>query len=260
VVIILVAAGTILAIALLRKHHRWFLIAWFSPLVLFYLNPFIAPILMKLTSHSMYWRVFYLLPFPLVLGLCGAGVALRLENKSPKWRRIAFGTITVLLLAAHAPASSPSVYRRGPRVTKLGIPRYKVLNLREARSVLQSAPPPGTMLALQEVSRSLPMLTAKYPQILIRPHAIYMWMGQRGTMDKAVRRIQAQAFLGGRMSKENLDSLVWVIRQNPQIRSIVADSRVAEASNRYLFRLLKNFGFAEHMLADDLVVFIRPTG
>jgi len=260
VVIIFLAAGTILAIWLLQKRQRRFLVAWLGLLFLLYLNPLAGPIVMKLTRQSVFWRLFYLLPFPLVLGLSGAAVAGRLENKSPKWGRIFFGTITVLLLAAHLSASSSSVFRRGPRVTKFGIPRYKVLNIREARSVLESAPPPGTMLALQEVSRSLPMLTAKYPQLLIRPHAIYIWMNQRGTMDKAVRRIQAQAFLGGRMSKENLDSLVWVIRQNPQIRSIVAYSRVAEAGNRYLFSLLKNFGFAEHMLADDLVVFIRPTG
>jgi hypothetical protein len=256
-----VAVGTILAIVLLQKRQRRFIIAWLGLLFLLYLNPLAGPIVMKLTRQSVFWRLFYMLPFPLVLGLSGAAVALRLENKSPKWGRIFFGTTTVLLLAAHLPASSSSVFRRGPRVTKFGIPRYKVLNIREGRSVLESAaPPPGTMLALQEVSRSLPMLTAKYPQLLIRPHAIYIWMDQRGTMDKAMRRVQAQAFLGGRMSKENLNSLVWVIRQNPQIHSIVAYSRVAEAGNRYLFGLLKNFGFAEHMLADDLVVFIRPTG
>jgi len=260
VVIIFLAAGTISAISLLQKRHRRFLFAWLALLFLLYLNPLVGPIVMKLTRQSVFWRLFYLLPFPLVLGLSGAAAVLRLENKSPKWGRIFFGTITVLLLAAHLPASSSSVFRRGPRVTKFGIPRYKVLNIREARSVLESAPPPGTMLALQDVSRSLPMLTSKYPQLLIRPHAIYIWMDQRGTMYKAVHRVQAQAFLGGRMSQENLDSLVWVIRRNPQIRSIVADSRVAEAGNRYLFRLLKNFGFAEHMLADDLVVFIISAG
>ena len=260
VVIIFLAAGTILAISLLQKRHRRLIVTWLALLFLLYLNPLVGPIVMKLTRQSVFWRLFYLLPFPIVIGLSGAAVAGRLENKSPKWGRIVFGTITVLLLAAHLPASSSSVFRRGPRVTKFGIPRYKVLNIREARSVLESAPPPGTMLALQEVSRSLPMLTAKYPQLLIRPHAIYIWMGQRGTMDKAMHRVQAQAFLGGRASKANLESLVWVIRENPQIRSIVAYSRVAEAGSRYLFRLLKNFGFAEHMLVDDLVVFIRPPG
>ncbi|MHC4728510.1 MAG: DUF6077 domain-containing protein [Planctomycetota bacterium] len=263
VVIILVAAGTILAISLLQKRQRRFLVAWLVLLFLLYLNPLVGPIVMKLTRQSVFWRLFYLMPFPLVLGLSVAAVVLRLENKSPKWGRIFFGTITVLLLAAHLPASSSSVFRRGPRVTKFGLPRYKMLNIRKARSVLESAPPAGTMLALREVSHNLPMLTAKYPQLLIKPHAIYIWMDQRGTMDKAVRRIQAQVFLGGRvssnLSKENLDSLIWVIRQNPQIRSIVAYSRVAEVSNRYLFGLLKNFGFAEHMLVDDMVVFIRPT-
>jgi hypothetical protein len=260
VVIAFLAAGTILAIALLQKRQRRFLVTWLALLFLLYLNPLVGPIVMKLTRQSVFWRLFYLLPFPLVLGLSGAAVAGRLENKSPKWGWFFFGTITVLLLAGHLPESSSSVFRRRPRVTKLGMPQYKTTDLRQVRKVLELAPPAGTMLALQEVSRNLPMLTAKYPQLLIRPHAIYIWMDQGGAMYKAVHRVQAQAFLEGRMSQENLESLVWVIRQNPQIRSIVADSRVAEAGNRYLFRLLKNFGFAEHMLADGLVVFIRPTG
>jgi len=132
--------------------------------------------------------------------------------------------------------------------------------MHQAREVLELAPPAGTMLALQGVSRNLVMLTAKYPQILIRPHAIYLWMDQRDTMYKAHRRVQAQAFLEGRASKENLESLVWVIHENPQIRSIVADRRVAEAGDRYLFRLLNKLGFARNELADDLVVFIRPAG
>jgi hypothetical protein len=261
VVILFLVAGTILAVAFLQKRHRRFLIAWFTLLVLCYLNPIATPFMIKhVPSGGIYWRVFYLLPFPLVIGLSAAAVAVRLENKSPKWGRIVFGTVTVLLLAAHLPASSPSVFRRGKRATKLGIPRYKAANLHQARKVLKVAPPPGTMLALTSVSLSLPMLTAKYPQILMRSHGIYMWMGQRNTMHKAHHRVQAQAFLKGKISKENLKSLVWVIRQNPQIRSIVADHRVAEAQNRYLFRLLKKLGFTEHLLAEDLVVFIRPAG
>ncbi|MHC5060558.1 MAG: DUF6077 domain-containing protein [Planctomycetota bacterium] len=260
VVIAFLTVGTILAVALLQKRQRRFLVAWLGLVFLLYLNPFVGPIVMNLTRKSVFWRLFYMLPFPLVLGLSIAAVAARLENKSSKWGRIAFVTITVLLLTAHLPASSSSVFRRGPRVTRLGMPEYKVLNLREGLSVLEAAPPVGTMLALQKVSRSLPMLTSKYPQLLIRPHAIYIWMDQLGTMDKAVRRIQAQSFLEGRMSRENLDSLVRVIRENPQLRSIVADSRVAQAGNRYLFGLLKKFGFSEHLPADGMVVFVRPAG
>jgi len=260
VVIIFLAAGTILAISLLQKRHRRFIVTWLALLFLLYLNPLVGPIVMKLTRQSVFWRLFYLLPFPLVIGLSSAGVALRLEDKSPKWRLIMFSSVTVLLLAAHLPQSSSSVFRRGPRVTKLGIPKYKTLNMHQAREVLELAPPAGTMLALQGVSRNLVMLTAKYPQILIRPHAIYLWMDQRDTMYKAHRRVQAQAFLEGRASKKNLESLVWVIRENPQIRSIVAGRRVAEAGDRYLFRLLNKLGFARNELADDLVVFIRPAG
>jgi len=251
--------GTILAIVFAQTRHRRFLITWIVLLIVCYLNPLVSPILIKyVTSPNIYWRLFYLYPFPLVVGLSAAGLALRLENKSPKWRRIIFGTVTALLLAAHLPASSSSVFRHGPRITRLSVPRYKAVNLHQARKVLALAPPPGTMLAMPAVSHSLPMLSSKYPQMRIRTDGILLWLDQRGRKYEAIHRIKASEFLGGRTSKEGLNSLVWVIHRYPQIRSVVADRRVAHSNNSYLFRLLEKLGFTEHKFTNELVVFIRP--
>ncbi|MHC4791918.1 MAG: DUF6077 domain-containing protein, partial [Planctomycetota bacterium] len=253
--------GTILGIVFVQTRHRRFLITWTVSLIVFYLNPVVAPFLIKyVTSPNIYWRLFYLLPFPLVLGLAASAIALRLENKSPKWQHITFGTAVVLLIAAHIPASSTSVFRRETIFgkTKLGIPQYKATNLHYGREVLALAPPPGTMLAAPVVSQSLPMLSSKYPQMCIRRHALLVWMPQRGTQDEAIHRIMASNFLGGEMSEQGLSSLVWVIRHRPQIQSIVAHRRVTEAKNLNLFSLLRQLGFTKVKRTDNLVVFIRP--
>jgi len=265
VVVLFLVIGTALTIVFLQGRGRRFLVIWIVLLFVSFLNPFLKTFITKyITTPSLYWRVFYLLPFPLVVGLSAAALALRLENKSPKWRLVILAMVTVLLLVPHLWPSSFSVFRYNPRSNgpsrhiRLAMPKYKVANLVRARRVLAAAPPAGTMLAVPAVSRTLPMLTARYPQISVRPLSINMWMAERGTLQKAIHRTRAQSFLAGRTGRENFDSLVWVIQQHPQIRSIVAKRRVAEVNDSYLFSFLHNLGFTKHRTVRNLVVFIRP--
>lgn len=260
VVIPFLIIGIVLTMVFLRGRGRRFLVIWIVLLFVSFLNPFAKTFITKhITTPSIYWRLFYLLPFPLVVGLSSAALALRLENKSLKWRLIIFATVTVLLLGAHLLPSSSSVFRGNPRArTRLDMPKYKVANLDQTRGLLAAAPPAGTMLAVPSVSCTLPMLTAKYPQISVRPLSINMWMAERGTLEEAIHRTRAQFFLNGETNKENFDSLVWVIRRHPQIRSIVAARPVAEINDSYLFSFLHKFGFTKHRIVLDLVVFIKP--
>jgi len=258
VVLSFLVVGSILGVVLVGRRDRRFLVAWTVLAVVCYLNPIISPIIIEhVTSPNIYWRLFYLLPFPLVIGLSGAAVALRLGTKRPIWRRLAFAVVTILLLAAHWPSSSSSVFRYGSYVTKLGVPRYKTYNLSRARKVVELAPPPGAMLAATDISYLLPMLSSKYPQISSRPDAILMWMEECGRKAEGIHRLIASDFLMGKVREKSSESLIWVIQQNPHIRSVVADRRIAEGGNSYLFKLMGNLGFAEHKFADDLVVFIR---
>jgi len=261
VVILFLIAGTISAIVLVQKRERRFLITWDVLVIVLYLNPLVSPFVIKyVTSPNIYWRLFYLLPFPLVLGLSGAALASQLETVGTRWRRVILIGAGAFLLAAHLPASSSSVFRCGPNVTKLGMPRYKVkeVYLEQARKVLALNPPLGTMLAPQGVDTMILMLSAQYPQISYKATGILMWMEECGRRNEGMHRIVASRFLGGRIGKKDLKSLVWVIRQNPQIRSIVADRRVAELNNSYLFRLFSKLGYSEYKLTDELVVFMRP--
>lgn len=259
--------ATIGAIILVRRRERGFLIIWILLVTACCLNPLAAPFLVKyITGPNIYWRLFYLLPFPLVIGLCGAALAFRLEALGPKWHDAIIRTVVILFLLAHLPVSSPSIFSRRPpassgrttfRRTTLHKPRYKAVGLSHAEEVLSLSPPPGTMLSMLTVGRMLPMLTSKYPQICIRQHAILVWMPQRGTHAEAKHRIGARNFLGGKTKKENLDSLIWVIRKHPQIRTVVASRKAAAARDRYLFKLLEEHGFSEHRQTEKLVLFVR---
>ncbi len=261
--------GTILAIGLLKNRDRRFLVIWLVLMLVLYLNPIIAPFIIEhITTPNIYWRLFYLLPFPLVIGLSGAGISLRLEAVKPTVRRLVFGAVATMLLVAHLVPGSPSLFRRQPghgRATKLLLPGYKVPHLSTVRKVLSLAPPHGTMLAPQVVSCSLPLLTSNYPQIVIRGPAISMLMAERGLEDEATQRIRAAHFLGreirgqNAITKENLNSFIWVIRNCPQIKSVVASRKAAKAYDSYVFRFLDEYGFTEHRRAGKLVVFMRPT-
>lgn len=272
VVIGFLVLGTIVAVIYTQKRNRRFLVIWIISLLVCYLNPFVSGFVVKyVTTPNIYWRVFYLLPFPLVIGLSAAGLELSLEKKSQKLRYLIVGGLIVALLAAHLPKSSSSVFRRRlpnpsfspfwdcSKVTKLGLPGYKVdpIHLDQARKVMAMSPPAGAMLAIPSVSITLPMLTSIYPQISTRRDAVLMWMEECGRKDEGIHRLRASGFLEGQMEKNGIESLVLTIQQNPQIRSIVATRRVAESDNKYLFGLLKKLGFGKHKLTDELVVFIR---
>jgi hypothetical protein len=253
--------GTISAIVLLEKRERRILVPWILLVIVLYLNPLVSPLVIKyVTSPNIYWRIFYLLPFPLVVGLSAAGIHRRLGAVGSKCRGIALVVAGVLLLCGHLPSWSSSVFRHG-RKTRLSLPGYKVSGLAQGREVIRLSPPAGTMLAAPLISCSVPMLTSKYPQICIRTGAagIRAFMSQHDPQSEAEHRIKASYFLGGNMNREGENSLIWIIQRHRQIRSIAAYRRAAEARNFYLFRLLGKMGFTEAKVGEDVVVFIKPT-
>ncbi|MFA5251051.1 MAG: DUF6077 domain-containing protein [Phycisphaerae bacterium] len=251
--------SSILACLLLKKYDRYFLILWILLLIILPLNPLAARFWIKhIIPQSIYWRLLYLFPFPLTLGICGAATASWIGKKLPKLNLVFAGTVILLLLAAHLPASSPSIFkpRKACSPTAINVSDYKVTDLEYARKVLALAPPPGTMLAPEAVCHSLPMLTSKYPQMRVRTDGIILWMSQQGKKEQAIHRIAASDFLGGQSTDRSLTSLTVVLDNCPQIRSVVAFRSVAE--NSLLFQLMDKYGFTERRTDRDIVVFIRP--
>jgi hypothetical protein len=232
--------------------------AWTAAALLFYMNPLVAPLVMKhVTSPILYWRIFYLLPFPLVVGIAGAALTVKLDSVGRMWRLLVLGGALLLLGLAHLPESSSSVFRRGTRFDK---PEYRVDYLPQVRELLALNIPPGTMIAPPGVRLSLTLLSSQYPQMLIRPDGIRAWMAHLGRPEEAEERIAASDFLGGAVSDECFDALKSLIKKWPQIRTVVASRLVAEAYGSELRDALEKQGFIESKTTRDLEVFIRREG
>jgi len=260
-------AGTVISVIFLRGRNRLFLVVWFALTAGFYLNPKVAPLIIEhLTSPNLYWRVFYLLPFPLVIGLSGAALVSLLRNRRTIWRVLIPATVTALLLLAHLPDSSPSVFRgdpsKPPRTTLLRMPGYKIAKLSVTRKVLDVSPPDGVMLAPWWISGTAAVLTAKHKHICYRRDGMLLWFEGEGRTTEAKRRTIASQFLGGEATRESrrggLNSVAWLLERYPKITCIVARDTVAEAKGRRLEGLLRQWGFTKKTEAGYMVVFTRP--
>jgi hypothetical protein len=89
----------------------------------------------------------------------------------------------------------------------------------------------------------------------VRTDGIILWMSQQGKKEQADHRITASDFLGGQLTSRSLNSLVVVLDNCPQIRSVVAVRYVADS---LLFQLMNKYGFTERRMDPDIVVFIKP--
>jgi len=254
VVCILMTLGTAGALIFLRGRERRFLVTWIVSCILLYLNPLVCGILIQyVTSPNIYWRLFYLYPFPLVLGLCAAHLASRWDIGRARRGNLIAVLIVIILIILHFLGFSSSVFYRSK--TEIRGFTYKIdpMELDMARRVAGIAPP-GTMLATPELSLVMPMIEGKHPQMLTRERATIVWMDLCGMSGEGHLRIRAAYFLGGH-SKKGLDELLWLVRNYRQIQSVVAHTRVAHEND--LYNLLGSEGFSEPIETDGVIVFSK---
>lgn len=146
-------------VVVMYSPHRRFFLAWLIIPIVFMLNPIISPWVIKyVTTENIYWRFFYLLPFPLLIAVS----ALCLYHESLKAHLMQAAALVLLgCLALNGPTS---VLRPGnnahwalfsDKVTPGLLP---VVN--SMKHNLQS----GSMFAPFEVAISIVLVTAKFPQ------------------------------------------------------------------------------------------------
>ncbi|MGQ0633149.1 MAG: DUF6077 domain-containing protein [Planctomycetaceae bacterium] len=154
-------ALALVGIFLLSGPARRFLLGWTATAGILFLNPLVSGFVIHyLTTSNIYWRLFYLLPFPAALGLCAARLWDWLESHR-------LGRVATIALAAMAIMSLPRF--REQTVAQgawWGLPGPKIerASLDLARAVARMAPP-GPMLAAYPVGNVLPLISADHPQI-----------------------------------------------------------------------------------------------
>ena len=214
------------ATSLIFCGKRKELLIWIGTALLLFLNPFVAPPLIKyVTSPNIYWRLFYILPFPLVIGI-GVSSVLDRWPAFVKGGRLVIVALAgfLFLLMLHYPLRKASVFRPSNNV-KVGWPGYKLdmNDLQAARKIVRIAPH-GIMLAPADIAGIITMVDSRYPQMRARDHGIKTWLTYRGRRAEAELRIEASDFVAG--YNLQFDALKELILLYPDLRSMVIQSSV----------------------------------
>lgn len=213
---------------LLEGWPRRFLFGWMGATLLLYLNPLSAPFLIEhLTSPNIYWRLFYVFPFIVTIGLAGASTWQVLSRFGIAFQRGCAGVVIAALVAAHLLFPGISVFRRAD-VYGFGFPGYKLPNqeLADARRLIAVAPP-GPMLAPELLAGTITMLDSRFPQLRVRDTTLPMLMAKPGLREEAEARLRASEFVAG--NKAELESFKATLETyGPSISSVVLDSSVYE--------------------------------
>ena len=236
------------------RYMRRVLVVWCGVAVCTLLNPLLAPFLIEqVTSPNIYWRLFYLLPFPLAAGLAASGSFARATTLR---RATALAvTFVAVTTALHWVPHSPSVYHDRPgdqHSSRLSWPRYDLDTAKlEVAGEISEAAADGVMLAPLRIAAYVPMLNAEMPQVITRRSEMLMWitgLGQPRSIPE--QRLSAADYLGG--TGGELADLEAVLDRHA-VRTLVADRQVAERAE--LRAALARRSWRESARVQDYVLF-----
>jgi hypothetical protein len=238
------------AILLASGPGRRFVIAWILAVIVLFLNPIVAPYIIKyLTTPNIYWRLFYIYPLPLLLGLTGARLFENISGFSrPARTRLIGGTAVALFISHFVPFTTSVLYLR----TEFGWPRYKMPQPIEeqARGII-SAVPAGPMLAPLPLNGAIAMLSGSYPQMRIFNEADRVWFGERGMSAEIDKRICASEFANG--DKPDCLPAFRALLADSNLRSVVIAKNIAPDSR--VQSILNKNGFENYKEVGDLMVY-----
>lgn len=247
---LLVLGSTVLALSLLGESRRRFLVAWIIFSIGLFLNPITSSFLIEhITSANAYWRMFYIYPFPIVVGILSSALfnQVRRLNRTRQFL-ILFNSITILCGAIYL---SPTSILRQESV-RIGVPTYKlpIKAFEQAREIANTVPT-GVMLAPEPISGLVAIIDSGFPQIRIRNDAELTWLHK----DEANLRIAASDYIGGQSDDfSSFQRLISLHGNN--IRSIVVQKDVFN-KNIDLDKLLVGYGFFNQKKVGEYIVLWR---
>jgi len=176
-----------------RTRQHAFLVLWTAITMAMYLNPWSAPGIMRyVTTENVFWRLFYLLPIPLTIGMAiGYGID-RVEPESKAGRFLPW--LALLVLGVAVTVAPTSVARKGNGVTiappGLTLDAYAA----DARACLRFARP-GAILAPISLAQDMAILSVSHTQVVTR--ADFMGNALFKDQDEFNRRDRAARFATG---------------------------------------------------------------
>lgn len=250
---IVVVLSTIGALLFTSNKQRKFLIAWIAAIIVLFLNPLIAPIIIRyLTSSNIYWRLFYVFPFPLVLSITTTHL-LKKVKLFPRNARYALSALIVILLVwPHFLSFSPSAFNYNTTIKFP--PEYKLPpRLNVARDIIAHTPE-GPMLTSHLLSGIIPILSSGHPQIHNKGSIFNVWLRNCGRSDIAVLRTEAEAFVHGDVSRFS-DFKTFLEVEGDSVTSIVVRKKVMNVDG--LNEVLKKHLFLTQIEVENYVIFFK---
>jgi hypothetical protein len=233
-------------------ENRKFLIVWIILSVIFFLNPIVFPFISKyITTLNTYWRIFYLLPFPFVIGLPITYIGWSKTRRKSLWW-FCFILLISLAIIGNALNFKHATFSKLP----LNFGQYKINKEleKDIRFIIKLCKP-GPMLAPLKYSGIIPIYTADYPQVVVRKFSFVAYAIQNKLDEEANRRFRAVDLVSG-TSKQGIDDIVYLI--NKGLMNIVIDSSIIGSESWLIFSdYLKNYNFKRAGGNDNLCVYIK---
>lgn len=180
-----------LAVTLLYSAHRRFFAAWVVLMFVMFLNPVaIGFILRTVAPETIYWRLFFLLPFPIIVAIAFFAIP-KIETKS--------ALVTGLVLVAFAAAIwGPTSVIRGQNGTTLGWPGFKIEEpaLSAIREIATTVPA-GSMFAPVSISSTLLIYSSQYRQFYMRDDFLGYAAHESGADQMFADRTEVYKYLYG---------------------------------------------------------------
>ncbi|GAB3780632.1 hypothetical protein [Dyella agri] len=176
-----------------RTRQHAFLLLWTAITMALYLNPWSASgIIRFVTTENIYWRLFYLLPIPLTIGMVmGYGIA-RIGTDSKAGRLLPWVALLALGAAVTVVPTSVTRHGNGVRIAPPGLTLDAYAA--DARACLRFARP-GAILAPISLAQDMALFSADHTLVMTRPD--FMKNAFFKDPDEFNRRDRAAKFVTG---------------------------------------------------------------
>lgn len=237
------------ALIFTKGARRVFLAWWMTLAILFALNPFAGNLLIKL-FRGIFYRMFYILPFPISAGIVVSSISTYAGRISHKIRlSMAYG-VMVLTLILGTLAIPSSIFRN--RIYALG--GWSQHEEYVTAGKIISETPNGPMLAPYPIAGAVRMLSADYPQLITREDMMQYYLGLQNREADAELRLAASQFLSG--GSREVNAVLQLLDTYPEIRSVVYERKVyAQINSSELNTALNARGFRSKAVVSEYVVF-----
>ncbi len=249
-------AAALAGILLLRGSHRRFLLGWILAAAFLVFNPLVLPpITEHLTTVTGYWRLFYILPFPLTVGIAFMEIAARKKG-------LAFGhSLAVVLLLFVAVLAANLAERWDLTRTKVTVFGKLSVGLghkidpgveRDLREIMEAAIA-GPMLSPVRYSSVISLYTNRFPQVVVRRYFLMHSCLANGQGELGRSRVRAWEYVSGDAAV-GLDDLRKLLADH-RLKNVVIDPHAKMLPQA--LESIRQHGFKLRKQTESFLLFVR---